>query len=106
MMAGATTQASTPIGTVTEAQMAKIFVNEYCLELSGAWTCAGSVCVFVMPSASWGSRIPHIGRRSRDCRLWYTARMTRMSYQRTTYGGDLSASVAALTTTDADNSAN
>ena len=31
MMAGPTTQASTPIGTVTDAQMARIFVKEYCL---------------------------------------------------------------------------
>ena len=105
-MAGATTQASSAIGTVTEAQVARILVNEHCFELAGVSSCAGSVCVFAMPSASWGRRIRHIGYRSGDCRLWYTARMTRMSYQRMTYGGDLSASVAALTTTDADNSTN
>ena len=52
MMAGATTKASTAIGAVTEAQMARIFVNEYCSELAGASSCAGSDCVLVMPSAS------------------------------------------------------
>ncbi len=52
MMAGATTQASSAIGAVTEAQMAKIFFSEYCLELAGASSCAGSDCVLVMPSAS------------------------------------------------------
>jgi hypothetical protein len=48
MMAGATTQASSAIGAVTEAQMAKIFFSEYCLELAGASTWAGSDCVLVM----------------------------------------------------------
>ena len=48
MMAGATTQASSAIGAVTEAQMAKIFFSEYCLELAGASTGAGSDCVLVM----------------------------------------------------------
>ena len=52
MIAGATTHASRPIGTVTEAQMARIFFNEYCLELAGTSSWAGSDCVFVMPSAS------------------------------------------------------
>jgi hypothetical protein len=52
MMAGATTQASSAIGAVTQAQMAKIFFSVYCLELAGASTGAGSDCVLVMPSAS------------------------------------------------------
>jgi hypothetical protein len=34
MMAGATTQANRPIGAVTEAQIARILVKEYCLELA------------------------------------------------------------------------
>ena len=51
MMAGPTTQANSPIGTVTDAQMAKIFDKEYCLELAGVSRCAGSDCVFVMPSS-------------------------------------------------------
>jgi hypothetical protein len=50
-MAGPTIQANSPIGTVTEAQMAKIFDKEYCLELAGVSRCAGSDCVFVMPSS-------------------------------------------------------
>jgi hypothetical protein len=57
MIAGATTQANTPIGTVTEAQMARILFNEYCLELAGMSSCTGSDCVFVMPSASRDSVI-------------------------------------------------
>ena len=48
MMAGPTTQASTAIGAVTDAQMARIFFKEYWLELAGASTLAGSDCVFVM----------------------------------------------------------
>ena len=55
MIAGATTYTSSPIGIVTEAQMARILVKEDCLELAAAFSCAGSVCVFVMPSASWSS---------------------------------------------------
>jgi hypothetical protein len=51
-MAGPTTQASSAIGAVTEAQMAKILINEYCFELAGTSSCMGSDCVFVMPSAS------------------------------------------------------
>jgi hypothetical protein len=51
MMAGPTTQASTPIGTVTLAQMARIFVREYCLVSAASSTRAGSGCVFVMSSA-------------------------------------------------------
>src|SRR5688500_4593082 len=47
-MTGATTQASSAIGAVTEAQMAKIFFSEYCLELAGTSSCAGSDCVLVM----------------------------------------------------------
>jgi hypothetical protein len=48
MMAGAATKANSAIGAVTDAQMAKIFFSEYCLELAGASTLAGSDCVFVM----------------------------------------------------------
>jgi hypothetical protein len=82
MIAGATTHASSPIGTVTEAQMARILVKEYCLELAGACSCARSVCVFVMPSASWSRRVQHISRRSRNRTRKYAARMTRMPYFR------------------------
>ena len=52
----ATTQASSAIGAVTEAQMAKIFFSEYCLELAGASTGAGSDCVFVMSLSVGGER--------------------------------------------------
>ena len=48
MMAGATTHASSPIGTVTEAQMARIFVKEYCLVSAAPSTRAGNDCVLVM----------------------------------------------------------
>lgn len=80
MIAGATTHTSSPIGTVTEAQMARILVKEYCLELAGAFSCAGSVWVFVMPSASWGRRVQHISLRSRNRTRKYAARITGMSY--------------------------
>jgi hypothetical protein len=53
MMAGPMTHANSAIGPVTEAQMAKILINEYCFELAGTSSCAGTDCVFVMPSASW-----------------------------------------------------
>jgi hypothetical protein len=82
MIAGATTHARRNIGTVTEAQMARILVKEYCLELVGAVSCPGSVCVLVMASASRGRRVQHIGRRSRNRQLEYVAPMTRMSYCR------------------------
>jgi hypothetical protein len=68
MIAGATTQASNAIGAVTEAQMAKIFFSEYCLELAGASSCAGTICVFVMSSASRRTRVAHIVLRARDRR--------------------------------------
>jgi hypothetical protein len=67
MMAGATTQASKAIGAVTEAQMAKIFFSEYCLELAGASTGAGSDCVFVMSlsvAANAGPAHRPLGSRS------------------------------------------
>jgi hypothetical protein len=35
MMAGPTTQASSAMGTVTEAQMARILIKEYCFALRG-----------------------------------------------------------------------
>lgn len=82
MIAGATTHTSSPIGTVTEAQMARILVKEYCLEFAGAVRYAGSVWVFVMPSASWGRRVQHISRRSRNPTLKYAPPVTRMSYYR------------------------
>jgi hypothetical protein len=62
--------------------MARILVKEYCLELAAACSCAGSVCVFVMPSASWSTRVQHISGRSRNRTLKYAARMTRRSYFR------------------------
>ena len=52
MMAGPTTQASTAIGAATDAQMARIFVKEYCLASAAPSTRAGNDCVFVMSSAS------------------------------------------------------
>ena len=51
MIAGATTKASTAIGAVTEAQITRILVNEYCLELAAASSCTGGDCVLVIPSA-------------------------------------------------------
>ena len=84
MIAGATTHASRPIGTVTEAQMAKILVKEYCLVSAAPSTRAGNDCVFVMSSASRGRRDQHIGRRSGNCGLRYTEWMTRISYRRMT----------------------
>jgi hypothetical protein len=76
MMAGVATKANTAIGAVTEAQMAKIFFSEYCLELAGASSCAGSVCVFVMSLsvAGWARlahrpqvwRLPPVVRRADD----------------------------------------
>ena len=77
-----TTHANSRMGTVTEAQIARILVKEYCFELAGAFSCAGSDWVFVMPSASWSKRIQHISRRSRNRTLKYAAPMTRMSYLR------------------------
>ena len=68
MIAGATTNARTAIGTVTEAQMPRIFGKEYCAEFFAAAICAGSDCVVVMPSASAGLPVPHIARRARDRR--------------------------------------
>jgi hypothetical protein len=62
--------------------MARILVKEYCLELAGACSCARSVCVFVMPSASWSRRVQHISRRSRNRMRKYAAPMTRMPYFR------------------------
>ena len=55
MIAGATTNARTAIGTVTEAQMPRIFGKEYCAELSAAPIGLGSDCVVVMPPASAGT---------------------------------------------------
>jgi len=48
MMAGPTTQASTAIGAVTEAQMAKILIKEYCWVSAAPSTRAGNDCVLVM----------------------------------------------------------
>lgn len=47
-MAGPTTQASSAMGTVTEAQMARILIKDYCLGLAGASRWAGNDWVFVM----------------------------------------------------------
>ena len=41
-MAGPTTKASTAIGAVTAAQIARILVREYCSEPAGASARAGS----------------------------------------------------------------
>ena len=79
MIAGATTHARRNIGTVTEAQMAKIFLSEYCLELAGASTGAGSDCVLVMSSASRRTRVPHIVRWALNHRREYASRRIRMS---------------------------
>ena len=48
MMAGPTTQASSAMGTVTEAQMARILIKEYCFGLAGASSWAGNDWVSVM----------------------------------------------------------
>jgi signal transduction histidine kinase len=47
-MAGPTTQASSAIGPTTEAQIARIFVKEYCLVSTAPSTRVGNDCVFVM----------------------------------------------------------
>jgi len=61
MMAGPTTQASTPIGRVTDAQMARILVREYCLVSAASSTRAGNGCVFVISAASRGRWVVDIG---------------------------------------------
>jgi hypothetical protein len=99
MIAGATTKASSAIGAVTEAQMARIFVSEYWLELAGTSRCADSVCVFVMSSASRGTWVYHIARRARDRRLSYAARVMRMSAGRVMCGGTWGRTVFAWSRT-------
>src|SRR5215216_5845566 len=47
---------------------------------------AATVCLSC-PSASWGSRVPHIARRSRDRRVEYPSEATRMSVCRVMCGG-------------------
>jgi hypothetical protein len=68
--------------------MARILVKEYCLELAGAFSCAGSVCVFVMPSALWSRRVQPISCRSRNRTRKYAVPMTRMSYFRMMSGAN------------------
>jgi hypothetical protein len=36
------------MGTVTEVQMARILIKEYCFALAGASSCAGNDWIFVM----------------------------------------------------------
>jgi hypothetical protein len=43
--------------------MARILIREYCFELAGASTLAGSDCVLVMSSALRGTLVRHIVRR-------------------------------------------
>src|ERR687897_90002 len=70
MIAGATTNVRTAIGTVTEAQMPRIFGKEYCAEFFAAAICAGSDCVVVMPPGSDAVPDPHIAPAgSRSARL-------------------------------------
>jgi len=77
-MAGPTTQASSAMGTVTEAQMARILIKEYCFGLAGASSWAGNDWVSVRSSASRERRFPHIDRRARDRPVSYSARVTRL----------------------------
>ena len=67
MMAGPTTQASTPIGTVTDAQMARIFVKEYCLVSAASSTRGrgGSVVVLSFRCAGGGVCASPLGPRPR-----------------------------------------
>ncbi len=106
MMAGPTTQASTPIGTVTDAQMARIFVKEYCLVSAAPSTRAGNVCVFAMYFSVAGEadsahrphvpNLPQVVDRADDAHLLL----------RDDVYSDLSAPAVAPTTTDADKSGN
>ena len=69
----ALTQASTPIGTVTDAQMARIFVKEYCLVSAASSTGAGNGCVFVISQRCAGGWLctsakgPDIAARITPC---------------------------------------
>ena len=74
-MAGPTTQASSAMGTVTEAQMARILIKEYCLGLAGVSSWAGNDWVFVMSLSLARTAIPHIDRRARDRPISYVARV-------------------------------
>jgi hypothetical protein len=70
MIAGATTNVRTAIGTVTEAQMPRIFGREYCAEFFAAAICAGSDCVVVMPiRLGCGAGSAHRPAGSRSARL-------------------------------------
>ena len=48
------------IGAVTEAQMARILVKEYCSDLAGASASAGTDCVCVMLISLGMAAVPHI----------------------------------------------
>ena len=74
-MAGPTTQASSAMGTVTEAQMARILIKEYCLGLAGASSWAGNDWVFVMSISFARKAVSHINRRARDRPVSYVARV-------------------------------
>ena len=68
MMAGPTTQASTAIGAATDAQMARIFVKEYCLASAAPSTCAGNDCVchvFSLATKADCAHRPKVGDRRR-----------------------------------------
>jgi hypothetical protein len=78
-MAGPTTQANSAIGPVTEAQMAKILINEYCFELAGTWGCTASDWVFVMALSLVRKGVFDIGRGARDRPASYAARLMVMS---------------------------
>src|SRR3954454_11135982 len=84
MIAGATTHARTAIGTVTEAQIPRIFASEYCAELSAAPTGAGSDCVVVMGSASASGLGQHIASQAR----LRSSRVRREGDARVHLGGD------------------
>ena len=79
MIAGATTKASSAIGAVTEAQMARILVKEYCLVSAAPSTRVGNDCVFVMSFSVAGEarsahrphvpKLPHVVHRADDVHL-------------------------------------
>ena len=87
MMAGPTTQASTAIGAVTDAQMARIFFKEYWLELAGARRSPAATVCLSCHSASRRRQVAHIARRARDRRVSYAHWVIRMSACRVMCGG-------------------
>src|SRR3954462_12046706 len=82
MMAGPTTQASSAIGAVTEAQMARILIKEYCVELGVLSSCAGSDCVFVISPLSNGLHVPHIASWAGNRVVGYAVRLMPVSSRR------------------------